>query len=141
MAQVRHRVGGHGDRFVERRAQRLGDVQVRRLRNDTDDLCAGLDEVAEGLVGGCLPAGTARRAERDECRGLEPELLGGPDEELLVFRVRTRPAALYVWDAQVVELLGDAQLVVDRQRYAFLLRTVAQRRVVDVDSTGEVGLR
>jgi len=39
----------------------------------------------------------------------------------------------------VVELLGDAQLVVDRKRQAFLLATVAQCRVEDVDRARSAG--
>ena len=41
----------------------------------------------------------------------------------------------------MVELLGDAQLVVDGERDALLLRPVPQRRVVDVDGGGEAALR
>jgi hypothetical protein len=36
-------------------------------------------------------------------------------------------------DAEPVELFGDAQLVFDGERNALELRTVAQRRVVDLD--------
>ncbi len=41
----------------------------------------------------------------------------------------------------MVELLGDAQLVVDGERDALLLRPVPQRRVVDVDGGREAALR
>jgi hypothetical protein len=41
----------------------------------------------------------------------------------------------------MVELLGDAQLVVDGERDALLLRAVPQRRVVDVDRDREAALR
>ena len=113
LAQVRHRIGRHGDRLVERGSQRLGDVQVGGLRDDADHLRARFDEVAERLVTACLCAGTARRAEGDERRCLESQLLHGSLEELLVLRVRTGPATLDVRDAQMVELLSNAQLVVD----------------------------
>jgi hypothetical protein len=60
LAQVRHRVSRHGDRLVERRSQRLGDVQVGGLRDDTDGLGPGFDEVAQRLVAAGLCTGTAR---------------------------------------------------------------------------------
>ena len=48
----------------------------------------------------------------------------GPLEELVVLGVGAGPPALDVADAEVVELLGDAELVVDRQRQPFLLAAV-----------------
>jgi hypothetical protein len=60
-------------------------------------------------------------------------------EELRVLGVRGRPAALDEVDAEVVELLGDAQLVVDRCRHAFDLQTIAQRRVEHLDRSPGAG--
>ena len=40
----------------------------------------------------------------------------------------------------MVELLGDAQLVVDGERHALLLGAVPKRRVVDVDRVREAAL-
>ena len=63
---------------------------------------------------------------------------GGPAEELLVLGVGARPAALDVLDTEVVELLGDPQLVVDGERQALLLAAVPQGGVVDVDRVGQL---
>ena len=99
----------------------------------------GFDEVGQDLVVLRLDAGPARRAEGDQRRGVERELLLGPGEELDVLGVGAGPAALDVGDAEMVELLGHAQLVVDRERQPLLLAAVAQDRVEDVDRLGELG--
>ena len=57
----------------------------------------------------------------------------GPGEELDVLRVGARPPALDVVHAEHVELLGDAQLVLDGRRDALDLQPVAQRGVEDLD--------
>ena len=61
------------------------------------------------------------------------------DEELRVLRVRARPAALDVVDAELVQPARDRELVVERQRDAGALAAVAQRRVVDRDAIGHRG--
>src|SRR5207249_2497153 len=45
------------------------------------------------------------------------------------------PPALDVVDAEVVEPLGDAQLVLEREGDVLRLRAVAQRRVVELDGS------
>src|SRR5437667_271193 len=85
------------------------------------------------------PAGTEpprapRRAEGRDLRVPEAEALDGP-EELLVARVRARPAALDVVHAEVVEALGDAHLVLEREGDVLGLGAVAQRRVVELDAS------
>ena len=47
--QERDRVAHHRDALVQVGAQRLGDVQVPRLAHQTDDLGAGLEQVAQHL--------------------------------------------------------------------------------------------
>ena len=59
--------------------------------------------------------------------------LARPGEELDVLGVGARPAALDEVDAEDVELLGDAQLVLDGGGDAFDLEAVAERRVEDLD--------
>ena len=70
-------------------------------------------------------------------RVLELQLGRRPAEELVVLRVGAGPAGLDEVDAEPVELLGDAQLVVDGERDALELAAVAQRRVVDLDLRGQ----
>src|SRR3954468_20920541 len=73
----------------------------------------------------------ARGPEGDEGGGVELELGAGPPEELVVLGVGARPPALDPVHAEPVELLGDAELVVDGEGDALELTPVAQRRVVD----------
>ena len=49
-----------------------------------------------------------------------------------VARVGSRPSALDVVDAEIVEPLGDLQLVGDGERNVFGLASVAQSGVVDL---------
>ena len=60
-------------------------------------------------------------------------------EELLVFGIRARPSTLDVVDAELIELLRDEQLVVDRERHGLALGAVAERRVEGVDAHGACG--
>ena len=93
----------------------------------------GVEQVAQRRIVVALAARAARAAERDHRRRGQAQLAGGASEELDVLRVRARPAALDVVHAEVVELLGDAQLVVDRGRHALDLQAVAQGGVEDLD--------
>ena len=133
------RVGDHGDALVERRPQRLGDVQLRGLGDDADGLGLGLDQEAQGLVLVGADAGAAGRPEGHELGRGEAQLGRGADEELLVLRVGAGPPPLDVGDAQVVELLGHPELVVDGQGEPLLLAAVSQGRVEHVDGLGEAG--
>src|SRR5207302_562966 len=71
----------------------------------------------------------ARRAEGCEAGVLELLLLG-LREKFDVLRIRSGPAAFDVMNPERVELLGDAELVRDREIDAFALRTVTQGRIV-----------
>ena len=126
-------VGHHGHALVEVGLQRLGDVVLRRLAHDAHRRRARLHEVAQRGVVVHLALHPPGRAEGHERGRVEPQLGAGPPEELLVLRVGARPAALDEVHAEVVELLGDAQLVVDGERHALDLRAVAQGRVEDLD--------
>src|SRR5437870_7823114 len=116
----------------QRDAQVLAHVEVPGLADDGDHRRLGAETEAEVAVVGGLDARAAGRAEGRHLRVLQPEALDGA-EELLVARVRARPAALDVVDAEVVEPLGDAQLVLEREGDVFGRGPVAQRRVVDLD--------
>src|SRR6266446_2403846 len=116
----------------ERDAQVLAHVEVPGLADDGDHRRLGAETEIEVTVVGGLHARPAGRAEGGHLRVLQTEALDGA-EELLVARVRARPAALDVTDAEVVEPLGNAQLVLEREGDVLGLRPVAQRRVVELD--------
>ena len=126
------RVGDHGDALVQRGPQGLGDVVVPRLADDAHGRGVGLDQLLQREVFVDLALHAARRPERHHRRGLEIELGLRPLEELVVLRVGTGIATLDVVHAEVVELLGDAQLVVDGERQALELAAVPQGRVEDL---------
>src|SRR5437870_6996003 len=118
----------------ERDAQILAHVEVPGLADDGDHRRLGAETEAEVTVVGGLHARAAGRAEGRHLRVLQPEALDGA-EELLVARVRARPAALDVVEAEVVEPFGNAQLVLEREGDVFGLGPVAQRRVVELDAS------
>src|SRR5205823_2020390 len=134
-AQVLDRVGHHGDGLFERGLQRFGDVVVPALADDAHRSGARFDEVTEGVVGVDLAELAPGRPERHQPAGVEVELGCGAAEELVVLGVGARPTAFDVVHAQPVELLGDAQLVVDGERDALELAAVAQGRVEDLDGS------
>ena len=132
-AQELDGIGDHRLALVERGLQRLGHVVLGALGDDAHGRCLRLDEVAQSGVVVDLAARPAGRAEGDERARRQVELDRGTGEELDVLRVGARPAALDVVHAERVELLGDAQLVLDRGRDALDLQAVAEGRVEDLD--------
>src|SRR5262249_13710430 len=74
----------------------------------------------------------ARRAEGSELRVAELQAARGA-EKFLVARVRSGPPTLDVVDAEVVEALDHAHLVVEREGDVLRLRAVAQGGVVGLD--------
>src|SRR4029077_10946573 len=69
--------------------------------------------------------GEPRGAEGGELGMLQIEL-AGPAEKLLVLGIRSRPAAFDVVDAQLIQLLGNDELVIHRERDGFALRAIAE---------------
>ena len=137
--QELHRVGHHGDGLVERGAQGVHHVHLRRLGHDADGLGLGLHQVAERLVVLGPHAGPPGGAEGHQRGPLEVQLLRGPGEELGVLRVGPRPSALDEGHPEVVELLGHPELVVHGQRQALLLGPVPQGGVEHVHRVGQGG--
>src|SRR5579883_3486229 len=72
------------------------------------------------------------RAEGRDLRMPQAQLLDLAEERGIAL-VRAGPAALDVVDAEIVEALGDFELVLDRERNVLRLTSVAQRGVVDLD--------
>ena len=138
LAQVAHRVAHHREVLLQRGAQRELDVPVVRLRDEGDDARPAVPQGRDQRVVGSAYAGTTGGAERREPRVAQVQLRSRTAEELGVLGVRARPAALDVADPEPVELLGDAQLVGDREVEPLLLGAVAQRGVVDVERAVQV---
>ncbi len=137
--QEGHRIGHHGDRLVEGRAQGVDHMHLRRLGDDADSRGLRLHEMAEGLVV-LGPYASAPGGSESHQRGPgEVQLLRGAGEELDVLGIGAGPAALDEGHAEVVELFGHPEFVVHRQRQALLLRAVAQGGVEDVHCVGQVG--
>ena len=128
------RVGDHRRALVERGLERLGDVVVGALGDDAHRAGVRVEQVLQRQVVVDLAARASRRAEGHEGGRGQVQLLLGAGEELDVLRVGARPAALDELDAERVELLSDAQLVLDGRRHALDLEAVAQGGVEDLDT-------
>ena len=132
-AQVADRVPDHGQVLVQRGPQGQPDMPVVTLGDKSHDRRPGLAQSGDLRVVGRLHAGPAGRAERGELRVPEVQFGAGPPEELGVLGDRAGPATLDEADAELVQPAGDGQLVGDGEAQPFLLGTVAQRGVVDVE--------
>jgi hypothetical protein len=119
-------VGDHRLALFERGLQRLEDVVVPALRDDAHGRGVGVEQVAQGGVVVDLALRPAGAAEGHHRGGGEAQLGVGAGEELDVLRVGARPPTLDEVHAEVVELLGDAQFVVDGGRHTLHLEAVAQ---------------
>ena len=134
-AEERHRIAHHRDALDEVGAQGLGHVQVPRLAHQAHHLGAGLEEIAKGLRRVSSLSGAPGHAERGELCMLQC-LFHRELEELRVARVGARPAPLDEGEADLVELVQDAQPILNRVGQVRLLRAVAKRRVVELDADG-----
>ena len=129
--QVGHRVLDEAQVLLAGRLEHLGDVEVPALAEEGDAVGAGLEERVERCV---LPGGVGRPPGAAE--GGHP----GPQvqrlhllEESEVLRVRRiRPASLDVVHAEVVEPLGDLQLVLQGIGDPLRLGPVPQGGIVDL---------
>ena len=80
-----------------------------------------------------LPRGRRVDPKATSVEVVRSSSLARPGEELDVLGVGPRPATLDEVDPEDVELLGDAQLVLDGGGDALDLQAVAERRVEDLD--------
>jgi hypothetical protein len=129
LLEVGDRIGDHPDVLFERGRQDPLDVQPPALAEDGDYRRVCLQESLERLVRGDR-VGPAGGAEGGQLRVGESEV-AGPSEELGVLGVGAGPAALDVIDAELVELAGDPELVLEGEGDALALRAVTQGGVVD----------
>src|SRR5208283_4514484 len=130
--QKRDRVVENFEIFVERDSQRLADVHVPGLADHGRDRSPGAQEQLQVAIGRGANSRTAGRAEgRDS--GVANFDLFDLFEERRVAIVRARPSTLDVIETEIVETLGNRDLVLDRQRDVFGLASVAQSGVVNLD--------
>jgi hypothetical protein len=139
--EERDGVADHGEVLLRCRPQRLLDVPEVALGDQGHDRGERVEERADLRVVAGADAGPPRRSERCQ-RGVAQSQLGRrPGEELGVLRYRPGPSTLDEADAEVVEVPGDRELVLDGEREALLLGAVAQGGVVDLEGWGELGHR
>ena len=115
-------------------AQRLVDMEVPGLAEDGDDIGLGLDQGADIVVlvrRGFGPAGRTESSDLCLLQGHLADVLEKSD----VLGIGARPAALDVVDPQFVELLGDADLVLDQKGDILGLGSVPQGGIVELDQT------
>ena len=107
-------------------------MEVPALAEDGDDGRAGLDERVHVAVFFHRILGEARGAEGGEFGVLEIQLAGAR-EEVLVLGIAAGPAAFNVINTELVQLLGDDELVVHGERDRLALRAVPERGVEGKD--------
>ncbi len=132
LEEVGDGVTDHRDVLVEGRPERMRHVEVPGLAEDGDHGRARLDQRLDIAVLLRPHAGTARGAEGGDLRGLEDGVLDAL-EEAQILGVRAGPAALDVVDAESVQALRDADLVLHGEGHAFALGAVPERGVVYLD--------
>ena len=109
-------------------------MQVPALAEDGDDGRAGLDQRQDVGILVDRVLGEAGGAEGGELGVVELASPRARVEELLVLGVGAGPAALDVVDAQLVQLLGDDQLVLDGEGDGLALGAVAQSGIEGEDA-------
>jgi hypothetical protein len=120
----------HRQVLLGRRAQDLRHVEQPGLADEGHDRHAAVEERAHLWIRVGPRAGPARRAEGRQLRVAQTEV-PRLREERDVAGVRARVAPLDVVDPELVQALGDEELVRDREADPLPLRTVAEGRVVD----------
>ena len=135
LLQEPHAVGDHRQVLLELRAQRLAHVVVPGLAENRHPRRAGRQEGQQALVRRGARAHATRASEGYQTRGGE-RLARRPVEELEVLRIGAGPPAFDERHAQPVERAQDLQLVLDRVGDLLRLRSVPQRRVVDLHRPG-----
>ncbi|CAB4727427.1 unannotated protein [freshwater metagenome] len=128
-----HGVSDHRLALIECGTQRVQHVIVPCLGDDADRPSLGLNEIAQRRVVVHLAHRAAGGAKGNQPGGGQPQIDRRTREELDVFRVRARPAALDVRDAEKIQLFGNAQLVLHGCRHTLYLHAVAQGGVEDLD--------
>src|SRR5947209_18080670 len=108
-------------------------MQIPCLAEDRNRGRPRFDQLAQVRVRLRRVAGEAGGPERGELGVLQLQV-ARTGEEFAVLRVRPRPSALDVVDAEVIEFLRNDELVVHGERDGFALRAVPEGRVERVNS-------
>ncbi len=116
--------------FVKSDAQRRGDVEIVGLADEADGGGMGVHHLRQHVVVGRRAPDPLGHAESGEGGAG----LGAGLEKVAVGGVRAGPATLDVVDAQIVQRLGDGDLLRHRKLHTLGLLAVAQGGVVDVEA-------
>ena len=124
----------HGQVLRAAGAQHLRGMEDRRLAHQGDHLRAGVQQGLEPLVLGGLSPLAPRHAEGADPDVLEIQL-ADPLKVLKVLFIGGGVSAFDVVEAHGVELLGQGELVLEREADALALSAVSQRGVVKFNAT------
>ena len=130
--QERDRLLDHAQVLVAVDLHDLLDVQPPRLADERADGCEAVGEHAQGGVVLGARLAPARHAEGGDV-GSEEVLACEQVEQLELLRVRAGEAGLDQVDAERVEPVRDAQLLLRRERHALPLHPIAEGGVVELD--------
>ncbi len=130
--EERDRLRDHAQVLVALDPQHLVDVQAPRLPHDRHDGREAVGEHAQRRVVLRARVAAPGHPERDDLGGRE-RLAREQLEQLELLRVRSREACLDEVDAERVEPVRDAQLLLGGERHALALHAVAERRVEQLD--------
>ncbi len=130
--EERDRLGDHREVLLARDAQHLLDVQHGALADERDHGREALGEHPQAVIAVGRDAAPPRHAEADDLGVVEP-LTGEQVEQLLLLGVRGRESGLDQVDAEHVEAMHDAHLLLRGEAHAPAAHAVAERGVVELD--------
>ena len=138
--EERDRRADHVEVLLARDLDDLLEVQAPGLADQRADRREAVGEHAQRRVVGRRDVAAARHPERGDLGVLEA-LAREQLEQLELLGVRRREAGLDQVDAELVELVGDAQLLGSAERHVRALHAIAQGRVVELDHATLAGDR
>src|SRR6185437_142367 len=112
--------------------KRAVHMEIPTLAEDRNGWGLSLDQSMNVRVPVDCVFREAGRSERGEPGVIEMQI-SGPREELLVLRIRARPATLDVIDTQLVQLPRNQDFVIHGEGNGLALRAVPERRIESGD--------
>ena len=131
---IRNRITNHRQILFQRYPQHLSDMQVPRLTHNRTHRRFRTDQRLHPNVFGRRDALAASHPEGTHSRMLQRQLCHSL-KKFFVLRIRKRIATLNIVKTQLVQPLSNHQLVLQREVHAFTLRTIAERCVVELNSS------